>query len=100
MTVLEAMAAGVPVVATRVGSIPQIIHHEQTGLLVDKGDADALQTAIERLLANSELSRAVGSCGQAFVMEHASVEQMADRYIAHYTDLLSKTRSAKSVLTR
>ncbi len=91
MTILEAMATGVPVIATRVGSIPRMIHHEQTGLLIDKGDGAGLQSAIERLLANPEFRKDLGGRGQAFVEKNASIEQVADQYIAHYKQLLPQT---------
>ena len=100
MSILEAMAAGVPVIATRVGSIPRVVHHEQTGLLVDKGDADGVQNAIERLIANPNFRIEMGNRGRTFVQENASVEQMADRYIAHYAELLSAARCVKAALTR
>lgn len=92
MTILEAMAAGLPVIATRVGSIPQLVYNEKTGLLVNKGDRAGLQSAIERLLENPGFGRELGNRGQQFVTENASVERMADRYIAHYKDLLPMAR--------
>lgn len=95
MTILEAMAAGVPVIATRVGAIPRIIHHERTGLLVDKGDVAGLQNEIERLLKNPELRMDLGRRGQAFVAENASIEKVTERYIGHYQELLRNAPSAR-----
>lgn len=57
--VVEAMASGVPVVACRVGSIPEAVLHEQTGLLVPPGDPVALANALERLLTDADLRAAV-----------------------------------------
>jgi glycogen synthase len=58
--VLEAMAHGRPVVATRVGGIPDLVEDGVTGLLVEPGDRDALRAALERLLADPELRRRMG----------------------------------------
>ncbi|THI90760.1 MAG: glycosyltransferase, partial [Nitrospira sp. CG24A] len=57
---VEAMAAGLPVIASRVGGIPAVISHEQTGLLVPPGNADALADAIRRLLDQPDLARQLG----------------------------------------
>jgi len=55
--VLEAFAAGVPVVATRAGGIPEMVENEVTGLLADIGDAEALKDAILRILENPDLKK-------------------------------------------
>lgn len=60
-TVLEAMAAGRPVVATRVGAVPDAVLHGQTGLLVPPGDADALAGALAELLADPDRARRMGA---------------------------------------
>lgn len=58
--VLEAMAAGVPVVATRMGAMPEIVEDGRTGLLIEVGDDRALAAALERLLGDAELRAAMG----------------------------------------
>jgi glycogen(starch) synthase len=55
LTILEAMAAGTPVIASRVGGVPEVVDHERTGLLVQSGDVDALAAAIGKLLDDSRL---------------------------------------------
>ncbi len=52
---MEAMAFGVPIIASNVGGIPEIIHHEQNGLLVEAGSATALAEAINKLTDNPQL---------------------------------------------
>ena len=65
ISILEAMSAGLPVVTTPVGGIPEAITDGEEGLLVPTGNAEALSDAIQRLLSDSELREAMGSRGQA-----------------------------------
>jgi glycosyltransferase involved in cell wall biosynthesis len=62
---LEALACGVPVVASRVTGIPEIVDDGRNGLLVEPGDADGLSRALERLLADGELRERFGEAGRA-----------------------------------
>lgn len=59
-TILEAMMARLPIVATYVGGIPEQIEHEKSGLLVPSGDPDALAEAMERLISNANLRKNLG----------------------------------------
>lgn len=80
---LEAQAAGCAVVGTSVGGIPDIIEHEQTGLLVPPDDADAARQALHRLLEDRDLRRHLQEAG----MQHAKEfdwERIAKRYAALY----------------
>ena len=63
IVLLEAMSAGLPVVATRVGAVPAVVEPERSGLLVDAGDVDALASAIGRLLDDERLREAFGRNG-------------------------------------
>jgi len=65
ISILEAMAAGLPVVASRVGGVVEIVVDAETGYLVPPGDEGALAAAIERLLADSSLRRRLGAAGRA-----------------------------------
>jgi glycosyltransferase involved in cell wall biosynthesis len=67
MSVLEAMALGVPVVASRVGGIPDLIEDQANGLLVAPGDIDGFVVAIDRLLVNADWRRVIGSAGRQTV---------------------------------
>ncbi len=84
LTVVEAMAAGVPVVATRTGGIPELIADGQTGLLVPPNDPEALADAINRLLGDAALrTRVVRQAREA-----ARREYSIDKAIASLTALL------------
>ena len=73
--ILEAMAAGVPVVATAVGGIPEAIEDGRTGLLVPPDDAGALASRMEDLLKNGELCRTLGLSGRALAREQFDLER-------------------------
>jgi glycosyltransferase involved in cell wall biosynthesis len=64
MSILEAMAAGLPVVASAVGGVPELVENEVTGLLVPPGDPAALAAALDRLLADPDLRRRLGANGR------------------------------------
>jgi len=74
-SLLESMAAGVPVVAARVGGNPEVIEHGVTGLLVPPRDAPALATATGRLLEDKNLAATFGEAGRRRVAELFSVER-------------------------
>jgi len=94
MVVLEAMAAGKAIIATEVGGIPSLIVPERTGILIKPGDAEGLQIAITRLLADPNLRKQLGKCAQAEVHKNYSSRQMADRYLDVYRQAISKTKVA------
>jgi glycosyltransferase involved in cell wall biosynthesis len=63
MAILEALSYGVPVVATPVGAIPEVVGHERNGLIIPVGDLDALVEALARLLDDGDLRRSLGQQG-------------------------------------
>lgn len=88
--VLEAMAVGTPVVATRVGGIPEIISDGNTGLLVSPADPGALAGAIERLLDNLNLRERIRINAHRRVAEYFDVQRMVAQYEAWYAGLLAR----------
>ena len=76
LVILEAMAAGLPVVATPVGGIPEVVIHQETGLLVPVEDVQGLGDAILRLLQNPHLMQEMGSKALEMVRKDFSVEKM------------------------
>jgi glycosyltransferase involved in cell wall biosynthesis len=88
LALLEAMQASLPVVATRVSSIPEIVADEETGVLVPPDDASALAAAVKRVLENPG---EYGERGRARAREEFSVAEMADRTLAVYETALNRT---------
>jgi glycosyltransferase involved in cell wall biosynthesis len=86
VSVLEAMAAGLPVVASRVGGIPELVADGETGILVEAGDADELAAAISRLLADPELRRSMGEAGR----DRARVSFALEPFWRAHLDLYSR----------
>jgi len=70
----EAMAAGLPVIATRVAGLEELVAHERTGLLVRSEDCDELAGAIARLAADPDLRRAMGQAGRDRVAAHYAIQ--------------------------
>jgi glycosyltransferase involved in cell wall biosynthesis len=87
IAIVEAMAAGRPVVASAVGGIPEIVVHEDTGLLVPPGDAAALAGALATLLTHPGQARAMGARGQARVRERFSIETAVQQHQQLYESL-------------
>jgi glycosyltransferase involved in cell wall biosynthesis len=80
LALLEAMAAGHPVVATRVGAIPEILEDRTTGLLVPPGSPDALAHAVDELLRDLDAARFLGAKGREFVLAHNDQRAMVHSY--------------------
>lgn len=88
IALLEAAAAGLPIVASRVGGIPEAVRHGLNGLLVPPGDPQALAAAIAELLQDPERRRALGQAGQDLVAREFSVEAMVEGNLAVYRELI------------
>lgn len=91
-TVLEAMAAGRPVVATRVGGNPELIRDGESGRLVPVGDSEALATVILELIDDPRERRAIGEAGCRDVRERFDWTRTVSGYLAVYDEVLGRTR--------
>ncbi len=89
MVVLEAMAAGVPVVAARVGGVPELIEENTTGILCDPLDRLSLRAAVERLLADAHLCRQLAQKAKATARERYHPRVIAARHLEIYGEVLS-----------
>ena len=85
---IEAMASGTPVLASRTGGIPEVIEDARTGLLVEPGNVDQLARGIRRLLRDSALCRQMGQAGRKRVAEKFSWEKTAETLARYYLDLV------------
>ena len=89
IVLLEAMLAGLPVVATRVSAVPEIVDDGRTGLLVEAGDAEAVAAALTELLDDQGRRAAFGKAGLERARAEFSVARMTRRTVDVYRDALS-----------
>lgn len=85
LTVVEAMAAGLPVVASAVGGIPEAVVHETTGLLVTPNSSESLAEGLSRVLADSELRRKMAIAARERALKCFSYQAIADQLSAVYS---------------
>ena len=84
IVLLEAMLAGLPVVATGVSAVPEIVSDGRTGILTASGDADAIARALLELLDSPRRRAELGAAGKRRALDEFSVERMTERTIAVY----------------
>jgi glycosyltransferase involved in cell wall biosynthesis len=96
MVVLEAMAAGVPVIATRVEGVPEAVVHRETGLLVDPDSVSQLAAAIRQVVDGDMDYAAMSRAGRERHAEKFSDVAMAGNVAAVYDDVLARTKLASS----
>jgi phosphatidyl-myo-inositol dimannoside synthase len=89
LTLIEAMSTGVPVIATRLGGVPDAVIHERTGLLVDERSPEQIADAVCRLQSNSALAPALTSRARAHVVRNFSRDASA----AAFSDLFSSLKA-------
>lgn len=92
MALLEAMAHGIPVIATPVGGIPQAIRDGENGLIVTPGDTTALSDRLELLLGDRALRERLGAAGRQTVQDSFSIDTSLVSLVAIYRSLCPSTR--------
>jgi glycosyltransferase involved in cell wall biosynthesis len=88
VSVIEALAAETPVVATRVGGVPDVVREGQEGFLVDAGDTEELAERLTRLARDPDLRRRLGESGRNRVLKRYAVERLLDDVDRLYRELL------------
>lgn len=89
LTIIEAMRSGLPVIASSVGGVPELVEEGNTGLLVQRGNLNSLVNAIDLLLGSGEKRKSLGRKGRALFEEKFMFELMLDKNIKVYEELLS-----------
>lgn len=90
IALLQASAAGVPIIACRAGGMPEAVRDGRNGLLIEPGDGPALVSAIDRLAGDAALRRQLGDGGRALIDAEFSVAAMVERNVQVYRELLGR----------
>lgn len=90
LVVLEAMASGRLVIASAVDGIREIVQHNETGMLFSVGNSSALAEAIEYAIAHVDESQKIAEHARVWVVKHADISEMAERYEELYQDIYDK----------
>jgi glycosyltransferase involved in cell wall biosynthesis len=96
VTIIEALAAGRPVVATNVGGVPDVVDEGETGFLVRPGDTSAIAERLEILARNAARRGEMGSEGRERVLRRYAVERLVGDVDELYRELLGTASSATS----
>jgi glycosyltransferase involved in cell wall biosynthesis len=88
MTILEAMSASTPIVATNVGGIPEVVESGHEGYLVEKSNAEALALAIKKYIDNPELIARHGKNARTKVLNKFNEKHMVQAYLEQYQALV------------
>ncbi len=89
VALIEAMAAGVPVVATAVGGVPDLVEHGRTGWLVPAGDPDALAVGIRHLIDQPELRARLAAAARPYAVDQHAAQHLIRRIETLYTQVLA-----------
>jgi glycosyltransferase involved in cell wall biosynthesis len=88
-SLLEAMACGLPVIASRIGGVVDVVEDGKSGILVEPGDVSGLASAMVRLLKDAELRQRLGAEARKRIVEGFSIDRMAEEYIKLYGELIA-----------
>ncbi len=90
VAVLEALSCGVPVVASAVGGLVDVVEHEVTGLTAEVGDDEALLACLRRMITEPELRRRLGDAGRRHVEDAFSVDRMTSGNLSVYREVMKR----------
>jgi L-malate glycosyltransferase len=94
LAALEAQACEVPVIATRIGGIPEVVSEGETGYLSDVGDVEKMSEDAVRLLNDEELRRAFGEKGREIAIQRYGSDKIIPQYIKFYEQIVEKAQAA------
>jgi N-acetyl-alpha-D-glucosaminyl L-malate synthase BshA len=94
LAALEAQACEAPVVATRIGGIPEVVNDGESGYLSDVGDTEKMSSDTLKLLKDEELRRNFGEKGRELAVQRYSTEKIIPQYIAFYEKIVQKAATA------
>jgi L-malate glycosyltransferase len=94
LAALEAQACELPVIATRIGGIPEVINDGETGYLSEIGDIDKMAADTLRLLNNDDLRSKFGAKGRELAIQRYSIEKIVPQYVAYYEKIVAISRAA------
>ncbi len=94
LAALEAQACEVPVIATRIGGIPEVVNDGESGFLSEVGDVEKMSVDTLKLLANEEMRRTFGERGRELAVSRYSTGQIIPQYIAFYEKVVQKAKAA------
>jgi glycosyltransferase involved in cell wall biosynthesis len=95
VSLLQAAASEVPIIGTRAGGIPEIVHHGINGYLIDPGDTEAIVSSLLTLLHDPEKRRLFGQAGRKLVESSFSIDAMVDGYLRIYNEINNIKKSDK-----
>lgn len=95
--VMEASASGLPVIATEVGEVPQIVANGETGILIKPKDVDGLVSAIEKLIAEPLLAKKMGEAGRKRIEQKYSWEVICDKLEKAYRDVVERFKASRDL---
>jgi glycosyltransferase involved in cell wall biosynthesis len=89
ISIIEAMAAGLPIIATNIGGIPDLVKNNLTGILITPGDIAQLANAVDRLAHSSELRKMFGEEARRSAIANHDINQIAEQIVSFYHKILS-----------
>ncbi len=95
VSIMEAASVGLPVVASDVGSVSELVQNGTTGIIVKKGDADGFAEQLKYLVQNPGVRSRMGTAGRAHIQANYDIENLNDRLVAIYSRLLQQSDPAR-----
>jgi glycosyltransferase involved in cell wall biosynthesis len=94
LAALEAQACEVPVIATRIGGIPEVVNEGESGFLSDVGDVEKMSIDTLRLLNDEDLRRSFGERGRELAVQRYATSKIIPQYISFYEKIVNKAKAA------